>query len=104
MNVAAAAAGRTGRTGFPRLMASLGLASGALSALYAGAGTVLLAQQVENVDRPHKVAVLGVIAGVSAVFAALIISYLGGYRVLFILGGCCGIAGAIAVLPVRAVR
>jgi MFS family permease len=37
-------------------------------------------------------------------FAALIISHLGGYRVLFILGGCCGIAGAIAVLPVRSVR
>jgi hypothetical protein len=37
-------------------------------------------------------------------FAALIIGHLGGYRVLFILGGCCGIAGAIAVLPVRSVR
>ncbi len=37
-------------------------------------------------------------------FAALIISHLGGYRVLFIMGGCCGIAGAIAVLPVRSVR
>jgi len=37
-------------------------------------------------------------------FAALIIGHLGGYRVLFILGGCCGIVGAIAVLPVRSVR
>jgi hypothetical protein len=37
-------------------------------------------------------------------FAALIISHLGGYRVLFIVGGCCGVAGAIAVLPVRSVR
>jgi hypothetical protein len=132
-------------------MTSLGLASGALSALHAGAGTVLLAQQVPNIDRPHKVAVLGVIAGVSAafaglgfgtylsvdaalvtlvlprsedaardlgmldianagpqvlapLFAALIISHLAGYRVLFIMGGCCGIAGAIAVLTVRSVR
>jgi MFS family permease len=37
-------------------------------------------------------------------FAALIISHLGGYRVLFVIGGCCGIAGALAVLPVRSVR
>ena len=36
--------------------------------------------------------------------AALIISHVGGYRTLFIAGGCCGIAGAIAVLPVRSVR
>jgi len=77
MNVAAVAAERTGRTGFTRLMASLGLASCALSALYAGAGTVLLAQQVENIDRPHKVAVLGVIAGVSAAFA-LVFNPIGG--------------------------
>jgi MFS family permease len=37
-------------------------------------------------------------------FAALVISHLGGYRVLFILGGCCGIAGALAIMPVRSVR
>ncbi|MBO0836393.1 MAG: MFS transporter, partial [Actinobacteria bacterium] len=37
-------------------------------------------------------------------FAALIIGHLGGYRVLFIIGGCCGVAGAIAVLPVRSIR
>ncbi len=36
--------------------------------------------------------------------AALIIGQLGGYLVLFIIGGCRGIAGAIAVLPVRSVR
>jgi len=36
--------------------------------------------------------------------AALIIGHLGGYRVLFIIGGCCGIVGALAVLPVRSVR
>jgi MFS family permease len=58
-------------------MVGLGLASGALSALFAGAGTVLLAQQVENIDRPHKVAVLGVIAGVSAAFA-LVFNPIGG--------------------------
>jgi MFS family permease len=77
MNVATAAAERVGPTGFRRLMVSLGLASGALSALYAGAGTVLLAQQVENIDRQHKIAVLGVIAGVSAAFA-LIFNPIGG--------------------------
>jgi MFS family permease len=77
MNVAAPAAARAGRTGFRRLMISLGLASGALSAMYAGAGTVLLAQQVENIDRPNKVAVLGVIAGVSAAFA-LVFNPIGG--------------------------
>ncbi|MGB6458093.1 MAG: hypothetical protein WBH47_26775 [Streptosporangiaceae bacterium] len=38
-------------------------------------------------------------------FAALIIGHPGGYRVLFIIGGCCSsIIGAIAVLPVRSVR
>jgi len=58
-------------------MVSLGLASGALSALYAGAGTVLLPQQVENIDPAHKVAALGVIAGVSAAFA-LVFNPLGG--------------------------
>jgi MFS family permease len=77
MDVAAAAPVQTGRIGFRRLMASLGLASAALSALYAGAGTVLLPQQIENIDRPHKVAVLGVIAGVSAAFA-LVFNPIGG--------------------------
>jgi MFS family permease len=64
--------------------------------------------------RPAQgVTVLAAIAAVGALlaasvtgplFAALIISHLGGYRVLFIIGGCCGIAGAIAVLPVHSVR
>jgi MFS family permease len=41
---------------------------------------------------------------IAPLFAALIISHLGGYRTLFIIGGCCGIAGAFAVIPVRSVR
>lgn len=41
---------------------------------------------------------------IAPLFAALIISHLGGYRTLFIIGGCCGIAGAFAVMPVRSVR
>lgn len=76
-NVAAAPAVVAGRTGFRQLMGSLGLAIGALSAFYAGVGTVLLAQQVEDIDRPNKVAVLGVIAGASAAFA-LVFNPLGG--------------------------
>jgi MFS family permease len=41
---------------------------------------------------------------IAPLFAALIISHLGGYRTLFIIGGCCGVAGAVAVMPVRSVR
>src|SRR5215475_10830697 len=74
---AVATAAVPGRTEFRRLMVSLGVASGALSALFAGVGTVLLPQQVENIDQPHKVAVLGVVAGVSAVFA-LVFNPIGG--------------------------
>jgi MFS family permease len=72
---AAAAAG--GRTGFRRLLVGLGLAGGALSAVYAGVGTVLLPVQIEHIDRAHKVAVLGVVAGVSAMFA-LVFNPIGG--------------------------
>ena len=69
------AAGRRG--GFGQLMIGLGLAGGALSALYAGVGTVLLPLQIERIDRVHKVAVLGVVAGVSALFA-LVFNPIGG--------------------------
>jgi MFS family permease len=72
---AAAAAGRRG--GFRRLLTSMGIASGGLSALYAGVGVVLLPQQVEQLDRAHKVAALGVVAGVSAIFA-LVYNPIGG--------------------------
>ena len=67
----------TRRAGFRRLLVSLGIASGALSAMYAGVGTILLPLAVERIDRPHKVAVLGVVAGVSAVFA-LVFNPVGG--------------------------
>jgi MFS family permease len=82
MNVAEPApaptvAGPAGRAGFRRLLINLGIASGALSALYAGAGSVLLPQQIEDIDRAHKVAVLGLIAGVSAAFA-LVFNPVGG--------------------------
>ena len=59
------------RAGFGRLMAGLAVTSGALSAMYAGVGTVLLPLQIERIDRPHKVAAFGVVAGVSALVALL---------------------------------
>jgi MFS family permease len=71
----AGAAGR--RHGFRRLLVSLGFANGALSALYAGIITVLLPLQVEHIDRAHKVAALGIVSGVSAVFA-LVFNPIGG--------------------------
>jgi MFS family permease len=66
-----------GRQEFRRLLVSLGVANGALSALYAGIVTVLLPLQVEHIDRAHKVAALGVVSGVSAVFA-LVFNPIGG--------------------------
>jgi MFS family permease len=67
----------SGRYGFRRLLVSLGVANGALSALYAGILTVLLPLQVEHIDRTHKVAALGVVSGVSALFA-LVFNPIGG--------------------------
>ncbi len=77
MDVARPAAAVSKRAGFRRLLVSLGIAGGALSAVYAGVGTVLLPLQIERIDRAHKIAVLGVVAGVSAVFA-LVFNPIGG--------------------------
>jgi MFS family permease len=66
-----------GRAGFRRLLTSLGIATGAQSALYAGIGSVLLPLQIERIDRAHKVAALGLVAGVSALFA-LVFNPIGG--------------------------
>jgi MFS family permease len=74
---ASPAAPAAGRAGFRRLMITMGVATGGLSAVYAGVGTVLLPQRIEDIDRPHKVAALGVVAGVSAVFA-LVFNPVGG--------------------------
>jgi MFS family permease len=70
-------AGTRRRVRFRRLLVNLGIANGALSALYAGLGTILLPQQIENLDRAHKVTALGVVAGVSAA-VALIFNPIGG--------------------------
>src|SRR5258708_2094313 len=59
------------RTGFRRLMVSLGITGGTQSAMYAGIGSVLLPSQLEQIDRAHKVAALGLVAGVSAIFATV---------------------------------
>jgi len=77
MDVAQPGVAVSKRAGFRRLLVSLGVAAGALSAMYAGVGTILLPLQIERIDRAHKVAVLGVVAGVSAVFA-LIFNPVGG--------------------------
>jgi MFS family permease len=63
--------------GFRRLLAGLGISNGALSALYAGIGVILLPQQIENIDRAHKITALGVVAGVSAA-VALVFNPIGG--------------------------
>jgi MFS family permease len=77
MDVAQPGAAVSKRAGFRRLLVSLGVAAGALSAMYAGVGTILLPLQIERIDRAHKVAVLGAVAGVSAVFA-LVFNPIGG--------------------------
>ncbi|GGP89691.1 MFS transporter [Streptomyces melanogenes] len=51
------------------LMLLLLVANSALMAVYLGVGTVLLPAQIAEIDPANKVAVLGVVAGVSAVFA-----------------------------------
>ena len=51
MDVARPAAAVSKRAGFRRLLVSLGIAGGALSAVYAGVGTVLLPLQIERIDR-----------------------------------------------------
>jgi MFS family permease len=97
-----------GRGGFRRLLISLGIASGALSGTYAGIGFVLLPQQIENIDRAHKVAALGVISGVAACFA-LVFNPIGGAvsdrtrsrfgrRAPWLIAGSAGLLVMLAVL------
>lgn len=67
-----AEAARVGRrSGFGRLLISIGVANAALYAMYIGVLQVLLPLQVEAIDRAHKVAALGLISGVAAIFAAI---------------------------------
>lgn len=68
---APAAEAPRGRASFRRLLVSLGIAGAAMSALYTGIGTILLPLQIEHIDPAHKVAALGVVAAVSAIFATI---------------------------------
>ncbi|MER8187590.1 MFS transporter [Kitasatospora sp. NPDC094015] len=53
------------------LLPLLAFANTSMYALYLGVGSVLLPLQIEAIDPAHKVATLGMIGGVSAVFATL---------------------------------
>nr|WP_237330828.1 MFS transporter [Streptomyces sp. BA2] len=73
-------------------------------ALYVGVGSVLLPLQIEHIDKADKVAVLGLVSGVSAVFATVFnpvagaLSDRSGRRNPWILGGGVAAVGAMALL------
>ncbi|MEV0117572.1 MFS transporter [Streptomyces sp. NPDC050844] len=92
-----------GRT--PRgLMPLLTLGNTAMYTLYVGVGSVLLPLQIEQIDKADKVAMLGLVSGVSAVFATIFnpiagaLSDRSGRRNPWILGGGLAAVGAMALL------
>ncbi|MEV3854887.1 MFS transporter [Streptomyces sp. NPDC050095] len=96
----APAPARTPRGLLPLLM----LGNTAMYTLYIGVGGVLLPLQIEHIDKAHKVAMLGIVSGVSAVFATLFnpvagaLSDRSGRRNPWILGGGLAAVGAMALL------
>ncbi|MET8700812.1 MFS transporter [Kitasatospora sp. NPDC004723] len=76
----------------------------AMYALYLGVGSVLLPLQIEHLDPAHKVANLGLVGGVSAIFATLFnplagaLSDRSGRRNPWILGGGLAAVAAMALL------
>ncbi|MEV5977689.1 MFS transporter [Streptomyces sp. NPDC052114] len=80
------------------------LGNTAMYTLYIGVGGVLLPLQIEQIDRAHKVAMLGLVSGVSAVFATFFnpvagaLSDRSGRRNPWILGGGLAAVGAMALL------
>lgn len=86
------------------LMPLLTLANTAMYALYVGVGSVLLPLQIEHIDKADKVAVLGLVSGVSAIFATVFnpvagaLSDRSGRRNPWILGGGVAAVGAMALL------
>ncbi|MEY9875077.1 MFS family permease [Streptacidiphilus sp. MAP12-33] len=86
------------------LMALLALANTSMFALYLGVGSVLLPTLVSHLDPAHKVAVLGLIGGVSAVFATVLnpvagaLSDRSGRRGPWIAGGAVASLAAMAFL------
>ncbi|MFI6088738.1 MFS transporter [Streptomyces sp. NPDC051218] len=95
----------TGTPSTPRgLMPLLTLANTAMYTLYVGVGSVLLPLQIEHIDKADKVAMLGLVSGVSAVFATIFnpvagaLSDRSGRRNPWILGGGIAAVGAMALL------
>ncbi|WP_343244791.1 MFS transporter [Streptomyces sp. SID14478] len=86
------------------LLPLLTLGNTAMFTLYIGVGGVLLPLQIEHIDRADKVAMLGLVSGVSAVFATLFnpvagaLSDRSGRRNPWILGGGLAAVGAMALL------
>ncbi|MEU5956175.1 MFS transporter [Streptomyces sp. NPDC047525] len=86
------------------LMPLLALANTAMYTLYVGVGSVLLPLQIEHIDKADKVAMLGLVSGVSAVFATVFnpmagaLSDRSGRRNPWILGGGVAAVGAMALL------
>ncbi|WP_235502868.1 MFS transporter, partial [Kitasatospora sp. Root187] len=76
----------------------------AMYALYIGVGSVLLPLQVEQIDAAHKVANLGLISGIAAIFATFFnplagaLSDRSGRRNPWILGGGLAAVAAMALL------
>ncbi|WP_405761335.1 MFS transporter [Streptomyces sp. NBC_00045] len=86
------------------LLPLLLVANSAMLAVYMGVGSILLPTQVAALDPAHKVAVLGVIGGVSAVFATAFnpiagaLSDRSGRRNPWVLGGALASLVALASL------
>ncbi|WP_051127404.1 MULTISPECIES: MFS transporter [unclassified Streptomyces] len=93
------------RTSAPRgLLPLLTLGNTAMYTLYIGVGGVLLPLQIEHIDKADKVALLGLVSGVSAIFATLFnpvagaLSDRSGRRNPWILWGGVASVGAMALL------
>ncbi|WP_369386964.1 MFS transporter [Streptomyces sp. CG1] len=88
----------------PGLMTLLLVANASLYAVYMGVGSVLLPTQVEAIDARHKVVLLGLIGGVSSVFAtacnpvAGALSDRSGRRSPWVLGGALASLAGLALL------
>ncbi|MEV4611489.1 MFS transporter [Kitasatospora sp. NPDC049258] len=86
------------------LLPLLALANTSMFALYLGVGSVLMPLQIEAIDPANKVATLGMIGGVSAIFATLFNPVAGalsdrtGRRAPWILGGGLAALGTMALL------
>ncbi|MFF4099620.1 MFS transporter [Streptomyces sp. NPDC001903] len=86
------------------LLPLLLVANSALLAVYMGVGSILLPTQIAEIDPANKVAVLGVIGGISAVFATAFnpiagaLSDRSGRRNPWILGGAFASLAALAFL------